>query len=82
MFPHTLSSRPIVIDGNSEVDIVLAHDLPHQPIVSCDGQENIGLEAGDQIRIKKYPLPLRILHPKGHDYYEVLRTKLGWGQKL
>ncbi len=82
MFPHTLSSRPIVIDGNSIVEIVIAQDLRHLPMVSCDGQENISLEAGDRIRIKKFPLPLRILHPKSHDYYEVLRTKLGWGQKL
>ncbi len=82
MFPHTLSSRPIVIDANSTVEIVIAADTHHSPMVSCDGQVNIGLAPGDRIRVKKHPLPLRILHPLSHDYYEILRTKLGWGQKL
>ena len=82
MFPHTLSSRPIVIDANSVVELVIAQDNRHSPMVSCDGQENMGLAPGDRIRIKKHPLPLRILHPTNHDYYKVLRNKLGWGHKL
>ncbi|NVJ49830.1 MAG: NAD(+) kinase [Gammaproteobacteria bacterium] len=82
MFPHTLSSRPIVIDANSVVELVIAQDSRHSPMVSCDGQENMSLAPSDRIRIKKHPLALRILHPKNHDYYEVLRTKLGWGSKL
>ncbi len=82
MFPHTLTSRPIVIDANSTVELVLAEDSRYAPIVSCDGQTNIALSPGDTIRVKKHSLPLKILHPKSHDYYEVLRTKLGWGQKL
>ncbi|WP_246128521.1 NAD(+) kinase [Pleionea sediminis] len=82
MFPHTLSSRPIVIDANSVVELALAQDSRHSPMVSCDGQENIGLTPGDRIRIKKHPQPMRILHPDSHDYYEVLRRKLGWGHKL
>ncbi len=82
MFPHTLSSRPIVIDANNVVELVIAQDARHSPMVSCDGQENMGLNAGDRIRIKKHPLSLRILHPDNHDYYEVLRRKLGWGHKL
>ncbi|MCO7224618.1 NAD(+) kinase [Pleionea sp. CnH1-48] len=82
MFPHTLSSRPIVIDANSHIEIAISSNNQHYPMVSCDGQVNIGLAPGDIIGIKKHPLPLKILHPESHDYYEVLRTKLGWGQKL
>ncbi|WMS86341.1 NAD(+) kinase [Pleionea litopenaei] len=82
MFPHTLSSRPIVIDANSVVELVIAQDSRHSPMVSCDGQENMNLAPSDRIRINKHPLPMRILHPSNHDYYEVLRTKLGWGSKL
>ncbi|MEE4246047.1 MAG: NAD(+) kinase [Kangiellaceae bacterium] len=82
MFPHTLSSRPIVVDSNSTIEIVLPDYVHHSPRASCDGQVNIELKPNDVIRIKKHPMPLRILHPINHDYYEVLRTKLGWGQKL
>ena len=36
MHPHTLSSRPIVVDGNSEIKIKVLSGLP--PMVSADGQ--------------------------------------------
>jgi NAD+ kinase len=32
----------------------------------------------DKILIKKYPKPIRILHPEGHDFFQILRTKLNW----
>ncbi len=77
MHPHTLSSRPIVIDGNSEIKIlVLSRDL--QPMVGCDGQEGQVLAAGDWIYVRKYPHRLQLLHPPGHDFFKACRTKLGW----
>ncbi|NVJ60593.1 MAG: NAD(+) kinase [Gammaproteobacteria bacterium] len=82
MFPHTLSSRPIVVDANSTIELAIAPDNRHSPMVSCDGQENMALAPSDRIRIQKHSLSMRILHPLTHDYYEVLRTKLGWGHKL
>ncbi len=77
MHPHTLSSRPIVIDGNSEIKIlVISRDL--QPMVACDGQEGRVLAAGDWIYVRKYPHRLQLLHPPGHDFFKACRTKLGW----
>ena len=37
MFPHTLTSRPIVVDGNSEIKLVLANENYENLQVSCDG---------------------------------------------
>ncbi len=82
MFPHTLSSRPIVINADSEIKIIVSEHNQQFPMVSCDAQVNIELAPEDNIVIKKYDIPLTLLHPKQHDYYKVLRTKLGWGQKL
>lgn len=77
MHPHTLSSRPIVVDGNSEIKLqVLSTDF--HPMVSCDGQAGSSLRAGDWVYINKHPFKLRLLHPPGHDFYAACRTKLGW----
>jgi len=79
--PHTLSHRPIVVKGDSRIEIrVCAHNKdPAQ--VSFDGQANIDLEPEDRIVIAKKPGPLRLLHPKGHDYFHILRAKLRWGEQ-
>ncbi|WP_394558980.1 NAD(+) kinase [Aquipseudomonas alcaligenes] len=79
MYPHTLSSRPIVVDGNSELKIAVADDLPVYPLVSCDGQNHFTCAPGDTITVKKKPHKLRLIHPLDHNYYEACRTKLGWG---
>jgi NAD+ kinase len=79
MYPHTLSSRPIVVDGNAELKIVVADDLPIYPLVSCDGQNHFTCAPGDTITVAKKPHKLRLIHPLDHNYYEACRTKLGWG---
>lgn len=78
--PHTLSNRPIVVNDNSTIEVVVSEgSLPAQ--ISCDGQVNITLEPGDRITIKKHDHCLRLVHPQGHDYYEVLRKKLRWSEQ-
>ena len=79
--PHSMSYRPIVVDGNSEIQIQVRESHPEAHAqVTCDGQINIGLEAGDRIRIKRKQERVRLIHPPGHDYYQVLRAKLHWGE--
>lgn len=78
MFPHTLSSRPIVVKSDSEITIQLSHITEVTPRVSCDGQERIPLAPGGQIKIKKNPKTLRLIHPVDYKYYQTLREKLGW----
>ena len=77
--PHTLSNRPIVIDGDSAIELRVKHsDLAHVRI-TMDGQTNFGLEEGDIVRIVKRDPPVRLFHPKGHDHFQILRAKLRWG---
>ncbi|MFB0953458.1 MAG: NAD(+) kinase, partial [Aeromonadaceae bacterium] len=83
MFPHTLSCRPIVIDADSEVKLVVSPDnIDDQLQVSCDGHVALAVHPGDEIIIRKCQHALRLLHPLGHSYFNVLRNKLGWGSKL
>ena len=79
--PHTLSSRPIVINGSSKVDIIVSKLNQDSLQVSCDGQVQIPVNPGAVISIEKAKNSLQLLHPVDYDYYHILRTKLGWSSK-
>ena len=82
MFPHALSSRPIVVEGNSEIRIdVLGRNRIHPP-VTCDGQVNMTARPGDSVLIRKKPERLTLLHPLGHSFYASCRDKLRWSNAL
>ena len=82
MNPHTLSSRPIVVSGDSELEVRVGPFNELHPKATCDGQYQIAAEPGDAIRIRKHPHTARLIHPQDHDFYEVCRRKLGWGSRL
>jgi len=81
MFPHTLTSRPLVVDADSEVKIVVSKANDAQLQISCDSHIMLSVMPGDEINIKKHDLALRLIHPINHDYYDVLRKKLHWGRQ-
>ncbi len=76
--PHTLSNRPIVIDDNAEIEITFGQTSQINALVTCDHLEIPDVLISDRILIKKDPVPIRILHPPGHDFFETLRKKLHW----
>jgi NAD+ kinase len=77
--PHDLSNRPLVVPGNSRIEIrVCGHDHGHVH-VNCDGQTDLELPREASIRVTQHPERVCLLHPKGHDHYKILRAKLGWG---
>ena len=78
--PHTLSNRPIVVDGDSEVEIRIATGHHKNVRITCDGLKILEAEAGQRILIRKAQMPIRLIHPRGHDHFSVLRAKLGWGE--
>ncbi len=80
--PHTMSNRPVVVSGESEIDIVVSDRFSTQAQVTYDGQINFNLMPGDHVKIMRHPKHITILHPKTYDYFKILRTKLRWGEKL
>jgi len=79
--PHTLSNRPIVVDGDSQIGVVVRDCNQGYAQMTCDGQTNYELQEGDQIQIAKKDRPIRLIHPANHDYFQILRAKLRWGSK-
>jgi len=77
--PHTLSNRPLVVAGNSPIEIRIGADDRDQVKVTCDGLTALNLKPPAQVFIDQAPWPARLLHLAGHDHYKILRAKLGWG---
>lgn len=82
MYPHTLSSRPLVVNADSEIRLDVMRQRSILPLVSCDGAVRFQTEAGDSIIIRKKSGALRLIHPLDYNYYEACRSKLGWGNRL
>ncbi len=82
MFPHSLNSRPIVVEGNRRINVIISPNNITSPRVSCDGRAYINTPAGSHVTIRKKPHQLHIIHPTDYNYYEALRSKLHWGKKL
>jgi NAD+ kinase len=82
MFPHTLSSRPLVVDGNSRMRLKIAEANNIHPPVTCDGQVNMTARPGDTVQIHKKPHPMTLIHPLEHNFYASCRDKLRWGNSL
>ncbi|EIJ42524.1 putative sugar kinase [Beggiatoa alba B18LD] len=79
--PHTLSNRPLVIDGDSCIAITIAENQTGQAQLSCDGVLCQQVIPGDLIVIEKRQ-SIRLIHPQGHDHYATLREKLDWGKAV
>ena len=80
--PHTLSNRPIVVDVNSRITVEVCQRNNPPARVSFDGQDNVDLLPNDRILIHRQTDELRLIQPKEHDYFEILRAKLRWSEQL
>ena len=77
---HSLSNqRPLVVPA----DFVIELDAQkYEAIVSVDGQERYELQEGDILHIGGAEQGARLLHRKERNYFDVLREKLHWGDRL
>ena len=81
--PHTMSTRPYVISGKSVVELRPHADYCHGTAnIICDGQVSYTISAGYHTTVTRHSSFIKMLHPKGHDHFELLRAKLRWGDKL
>ena len=76
--PHTLSNRPIALPDTSVVTVRLV-SKSEDVTLTLDGQSGFPLRRYDVVEIKKSASRVKLIkHPK-KSYYEILRTKLRWG---
>lgn len=82
MFPHSLNMRPIVIEGNQRITLIISPQNKATPRITADSQHYIYAPPGSHIHVHKKPQRLHLIHPLDYEYYESLRSKLHWGHKL
>jgi NAD+ kinase len=78
--PHTLSDRPIVVAARSRIEVRLVAQAPVKAQVTCDGVVLGDLEVSDRLEVEPAEAQATLLHPPGHDFYRILRSKLHWGR--
>lgn len=82
MFPHTLTSRPLVVPGDSELKIVIGSTFGTDAKVSFDSQLELTMKPGESVLICKKQEKLKLIHPPGHSFYSVCRSKLDWASRV
>lgn len=79
--PHMLTNRPLVIGDEGTVEVRLRSVREGDVHVSFDGQGGLPLLGDDVVAVTRSPRTLRLVKAPGRDYFEVLRTKLKWGER-
>ena len=81
--PHTLAVRPMILAPTQElsVDLWAGHSLHGEPEVklTVDGQVGFDLLSGDRIVFTRSEQKSRLVLSGYRTFYEVLSSKLKWG---
>ena len=78
--PHTLSDRPIVVGRNNRIEVRLVERSATRAQITCDGMLLGDLDGNSGLVIEPAAVSITLLHPPGHDYFRLLRSKLHWGR--
>lgn len=78
--PHSLVNRPLVLPGDARISVrVISED--QDIVLTLDGQEGIQVHPGEVVTVERSPLRLELLSTGNRSHFEVLRTKLKWGDR-
>jgi NAD+ kinase len=77
--PHSLTHRPLVVRDSVEIEIIVKTG-EEEAYLSVDGQVGVPLHDGDRVLCRKAPYTVHLLRIR-KAFFEVLRTKLKWGQR-
>lgn len=74
----SLSSRPIVLNSNGEVEISVEQSRTKEVSITIDGQEPVNLITGDVIKITQFDKKIKLICSSTENFYNALRSKLNW----
>jgi NAD+ kinase len=77
--PHSLTHRPLVVPDSVEIELLLRSD-EEVAYLSLDGQPGLDLRDGDRVRCRRSEHKVSLFRT-GTDFFQVLRTKLKWGER-
>jgi NAD+ kinase len=78
--PHTLTNRPLVVPDSVTIEVDFKAE-DNGVFLTLDGQVGLELSRGDHLRVRKAAEKLRLVRPAKKTYYQILRSKLKWGER-
>jgi NAD+ kinase len=78
--PHALTQRPLVLPDSAAIEVVV-HPRGGEVQLAIDGQEGAPLHEGDRVAVRRSEHPALLLVPPSRSRFEVLRSKLRWGER-
>jgi NAD+ kinase len=77
--PHSLTHRPLVVPDSSEIEILLRSE-EEVAYLSLDGQPGLDLCDGDRVRCRRSEHTVNLFRT-GSNFFQLLRSKLKWGER-
>lgn len=77
---HTLTNRPIVLPDDFKIEVIIK-SLSEDVFLTLDGQMGFSLKMDDVIEVNKANFKTKLIVPLQRDYFDILRTKLKWGER-
>jgi NAD+ kinase len=77
--PHSLTHRPLVVRDSVEIEIIVKTG-DEEAYLSVDGQVGMPVRDGDRVICKKADYKVQLMRIR-RAFFDVLRTKLKWGQR-
>jgi NAD+ kinase len=78
--PFTLSNRPLVVDGETQISVTVIPDQRTGLMLTVDGQQNFLLREKDVITVEKARSKALLVYSGKRSYIEVIRDKLNWSK--
>ncbi len=78
--PHSLTHRPLVVRDSARIE-VLIRCTDKEVYLSIDGQVGMPVCDGDRLTCRRSEHSVKLLRLADHNFFDVLRTKLKWGER-
>lgn len=78
--PHTLTNRPLIIPSSSKIEINLKDGK--EVTMTVDGQIGTTMLPGDQVHCRLSKNSIELIHSTSRNFFDVLRQKLKWAERL
>jgi len=79
--PHSLTSRPLVLPSDVEVEFRFSEESENDLKLIADGQNIINFTKGATVKLSQANHHLKFITFNDYNYYETLKNKMIWGKR-
>ena len=79
--PHSLTSRPLVLPSDVEVEFRFSEESENDLKLIADGQNIINLTKASTVKLSQANHHLKFITFEDYNYYETLKNKMIWGKR-